>query len=263
MPTPAAAQPNAADVTVARQAFQEGVRAARAGDWETARERFAHSYALNARPSALLNLAGAQAQTGHLVDSAESYREYLGVIEEGHRSRAAAEAKLAEIEPRIPTLTLRLTGVVEGDVVTLDGEALNPALLEGPIPVDPGSRRVAVVRDESEVAEASATLAEGQALELSLDAPLIPEEPIPSEEPTLAEPTLPEPSPTPAETQPPLSPAPQADEEASGSILGQWWFWTIVGVAAVALLAVGIYFAVPPAQPPPNRAFPGGPLEIP
>jgi hypothetical protein len=259
------ADPDARDVSVARTEFRAGVQAARAGDWGAARDHFARSYAINPRASALFNLAGAQLQTGQLVEAAESYREYLGRRTEATAANIAeSERVLAELESRIPTVTLRVDDLADGDEVLLDDAVLNPLLLGQPMPLNPGEHRVAVRRAGDVIASETLRATEGARLEASLVAPA-PPAPRPAEPEPLPAVTSPEPAETAVSPHVAASSSGSSrgaeGETDSGSVLEQWWLWTIVGVVVVGAV-VGIYFAIPPSEAPPNRGFPDGPVEV-
>lgn len=268
LPSLAAAQPATRDVAVARRDFQAGIQAARAGEWDRARDHFARSYAINPRLSALFNLAGAQAHTGELVAAAESYREYLGRRDEATPGNIAeAERLLAELEAKIPTLRLRIDNLEDGDEVMLGDTTVNRLLLGEPMPLDPGEHRITIRRDSAELIGATVVATEGARLETALVAPQREAQPPPEAPPDVGPPPL-EPAPLPelgvsdlpADAEP-SSPSSPPREDDSGTVFEQWWFWTIVGVVVIGG-AIGIYFAVPPTEAPPNRGFPGAPLEV-
>lgn len=167
---PAVAQ-SSSEVAAARRLFRQGLGAARAGEWQSALELFERSYAIVPRDSTLLNLAGAQAQTGQLVAATESYRRFLAEAEgRARRYRPQAEAALAELEPRLAHLVIRVDGLRDGDVVQLGDRELAAAVLGVDLPVDPGRHTLAVRRGEETVAERALALAEGEAREVTLDA---------------------------------------------------------------------------------------------
>lgn len=136
----------AAERSLAREQFQEGVAAAREGDWERALDAFQRSYELLPRPVTLLNLAGAYTQRGQLVEAAEAYRMFLHEEEVTDRQRNDAEAQLAALEPRIPRVRLRVLGLEDGDAVMLDEYQLSVAALDEAYPVDPGEHSATIER---------------------------------------------------------------------------------------------------------------------
>ena len=161
----------ASEAVLAREQFRTGVAAAREERWEEAAEAFQRSYELSPRPLTLLNLAGAYAQTGRLVESVEAYRMFLmertGVTA---RMRSDAEAQLADLEPRIPRARITVLGIAEGDVVRLDEYELSTASLEQPLPVNPGSHTVTLSRGEQEPLVVPFGLDEGATEDVLVDA---------------------------------------------------------------------------------------------
>lgn len=161
--------------------FELGVEAMRRADWETAHEAFARSYQLSPRGSTLLNLATAQAEVGLLVESVESYRRFVREATSGRavRFRRRAQRALDTLEARIAHLTLDLRGLEPSDVVELDGRPLDADAIATSIPVNPGSRVVAVSRDGSVLDRVTRNLAEGEQAQvvMVLPAPILTEPP--------------------------------------------------------------------------------------
>jgi hypothetical protein len=217
------------DVAQARDLFQQGIEAARAERWTEARERFERSYALAERPGTLLNLAGAQAQTGQLVRAAESYRRFLAQATRGREARIAPQARraLAELEPRIAHLTVHATRA-EGEVVTLDGEELPAAELDVSIPIDPGAHVLALVRGDSERDREAFTLTEGEEREVTL-------------EPSIQ-----------IEVSPELAAASADRPSSGGGDDSGLWIGLGVGAAVVVIAAIvlGAYFGAEAANAP-------------
>jgi hypothetical protein len=201
--------PTAAEVTLAREQFRDGVAAARTGRWWEALEAFTRSYELAPRPATLLNLAGAQVETGHLVEGAESYRRFLREADGRAAQRIPmAEAALAAVEPRIARVRVEIEGLLSRDVVSLDELPLSEAVLGEELPVNPGAHALRVERDGAEVGRAEFDVVEGE----RRLAPI-------------------------ALTLPPGEEAPA--ESAGPAWLRSPWFWTAVGVVVVGA-AVGI-----------------------
>lgn len=224
---------SSSEVAAARSLFQEGLAAAREGRWEHARDRFERSYAIAPRPNTLLNLAGAQVQTGQLVAGAESYRRFLAEARSGAaaRYRPQAEEALAEVERRIARLTVSVEGLTEADTVTLDGDELARAALGIEIPVDPGTRTIVVHRGDAERAREIVTLAEGERREITIDVSVdlrVADERSRAQVPEAAL---------------------RADAEAAGGDDGAWiGVGVAVGVLVAAGVAVGVALAVDAAS---------------
>ncbi|MFK7989972.1 MAG: hypothetical protein AB8I08_28390 [Sandaracinaceae bacterium] len=164
--------------------FEEGVEHAQAGEWEQARTRFEEAFALYSHPNIQLNLAAAQAETGHLTDSLATYEallEALNAIPARRRRRRrlpeleTVEEARDDVRDRIPRLTVRVAGAEPGDVVRVDDEARDLERLAD-IPLDPGEHAVAWVRDGRVVGRAEVTLVDGderavEVAEAEADAP--------------------------------------------------------------------------------------------
>lgn len=162
-------EPSASEVAAAREAFVEGAKAARDDRWEQAYEAFRRSYALYPQPSTLLNLAGARAQTGRLVEAAEGYRSF--VREAGPREQAHLEAArdaLESVEQRIPRLRVFTTERADELRVELDGRVLPPEALGTELPVNPGEHRLELTREGALLADRSVTLEERETVDVRL-----------------------------------------------------------------------------------------------
>lgn len=218
-----------AEMSQARDLFQAGVESARQGRWEEARDAFERSLAIVERASTLLNLAGAQAQTGRLVAAAETYRRFLA-RDDVDRYRSDAEASLRAVEARIARLTIAAVGLDDDDAVRLDDEPLEHDALGAPIAVDPGRHVVRVERDGSTVARQEMALGEGEARTVALEvAPRVA---------TAAEPVV---SPV----------ATTTEEPRDGG--DDTWVWVGVGIGAAVVIgvAVGVAVAVTSSEPGP------------
>jgi hypothetical protein len=216
----------------AEQLFNDGVEAARHGDWEQARAGFEAAQELSARPVILMNLAGAQARTGRLVDAARSYRAVADdTSSDAAPFRGAALGMSKTLQLRIPRVRVRTAGLAEGDVVRLDGVTLTRAALADPVLVDPGAHTISVTRDGNDRARVAFSLAERETHDLSLLAALAP----------------------------PRAPAPAAvtgvnlgagDELGAGardaapprhrSVWGSPWLWTAVAAAAAGAATAAV-----------------------
>lgn len=165
--------PSANETALARQEFDAGMAAARETQWEDARQHFARSYELAPRPVTLLNLAGAQAQSGQLVAASESYRRFMSTASErdAERFRAQAEQALAAAEARIGHAELHAEGLAEGDEVRLDDDPISRASLSLTMPLDPGDHVITVRRHGVEVARTAFGVTEGGASTVRLIVP--------------------------------------------------------------------------------------------
>ncbi|AKF07510.1 tetratricopeptide repeat protein [Sandaracinus amylolyticus] len=211
------------DMEQARALFQAGLAAAREARWDEAREAFERSLAIAERPNTLLNLAGAQAQTGRLVAAVASYRRFLELATSGREARYRSQAgdALAALEPRIARLTIATAGLEDDDEVQLDGTTVTS--LAASIPVDPGAHVARIVRDGEEVARQSIALGEGEVRTVALEAPRVVAraEPVAVAAPFVVE---------------------REDERDQGD--GDTWLWVGIGVGAAVVVGVAIGVAV-------------------
>ncbi len=160
-PLPARAQ-SRSELERSRELFEQGLEAAHADRWEEARALFERALAITERPSILLNLAGAQAQTGELVGSATSYRRFLEIATgRDARHRTEATRALARVEARTPHVELEMVALRADDEVMLDDRVLTREELTTPIAIDPGPHQVTVHRDGRQVASEAVSAAEG------------------------------------------------------------------------------------------------------
>jgi tetratricopeptide (TPR) repeat protein len=169
--SPSAAQATE-DTSAARELFESGLEAARHERWDEAREDFERSLAIVERPSTLLNLAGAQSQTGRLTASAASYRRYLEIAGDGASHREQAETALRALEGRLARVTVEITGGEASDELRIDDRVIAPSALDAGIELDPGYHRAVVIRDGEPAAAQRFEVREGErrTLEIALAA---------------------------------------------------------------------------------------------
>jgi hypothetical protein len=161
-----AAEPTEADKDAARILFTEAKELRDAGKLAPALERFARAHQLAATPITTVELARTHVMMGHLVEARRLYQSVDAIEKkpgESPKSVAARdEAKqlLTELEPRIPTIVVKITPADPIVAASIDGKAIEPSDLAKPIAVDPG-KHVIVVRAKKE-ATTNVTVAEGE-----------------------------------------------------------------------------------------------------
>jgi hypothetical protein len=224
---------SAAKVPVARRQYEEGLDAANKGRWSMAYERFKSSYELAPRVITLFNLAGAQAQTGRLVEATESYRRFLRETADGRfpESRTDATAQLEQLEKQISHVTLEVTNIDPRDVIAIDESEFPHAALGEPLPMNPGQHVAQVRRSGAVVASRTITLTPGLAETVRLEVPVKPVDLVvqrPEEPPPVTGATF--------------DPSQRSDQpERSRSIFRSPWLWSAVAVVVVGG-AAGAYF---------------------
>lgn len=177
--------PSAQELETARTLYKEGKDLRAAGDLRGALEKLQAAHALGQTPVTGIELARTYVMASRLVEAREVALSIarLGVAsDETEKSMVArAEgAKLAdELRPRIPALTVRMSGLAPGEVahLTIDGVPVPDAALSETQRVDPG-KHVLVLRvgegAAAREARAQTELVEGQAVEVVIPAPPAP-----------------------------------------------------------------------------------------
>ncbi len=155
-----------------RTLFEQGLAHAEAERWDEARAAFEAALAITERPSILLNLATAEAETGALIESARSYRRFLEIAtgRDQRANRAEATRALAAVELRIAHLTLDASALAADDEIVVDDVVRDRDVIATPIAMNPGEHHVVVRRGRREVIDQRVTLADGEARTLALRA---------------------------------------------------------------------------------------------
>lgn len=142
---------SASDRQLARTLYTKGYEAQQGGRFAEALDSFQRSFDLFNAPTTALHIAECQAALGKLVEASETYRGVAklqlepGAPPEFQHAKDQAAAELAQIEPRIPMLTIRVAPTPPNLVVTLDGALVKNASLGFPRGVNPGVHKVVAV----------------------------------------------------------------------------------------------------------------------
>ena len=224
---------SANEVALSREQYQAGMAAARLNHWEEARLAFARAYEILPRPLILFNLAGAQMESGHPVEAAESYRRFLLEATSGPAAayRAEAEANVATLGGRIAHARFVVGETRRGDLLVVDARPLSGAAVGVSVPFNPGDHVATLTRDGVEVARESFHLADGESRDVALRVtpPSAVVTPVPTREAAWT-------GVTPTST----TPHPAAASESSSGVLHSPIFWTaavvVIAGAAIALL---------------------------
>ena len=170
------ADPSAADLESARELFKEGREARQSGDMKRALERFKAAHQYGQTPVTALELGRTHIQLGELVEGREvllSVARMKVQPDEGEKSsQARAEAaELAEdAKRRIPTLSVKLTGVAPDAAaqVTVDGFPVPIVSLVGIRKANPG-KHVVVAKVGAREETRNVDLEESKTQELAID----------------------------------------------------------------------------------------------
>jgi hypothetical protein len=211
--------PAADDVDRARSLAREGHQAMVESRWDDAYAALDEAYRLAPLPQILVNLAGAELQTGRVRSAIARYEAFLRATT-GDESfaplRPSAEQALEAARARLAHLAIGLERASPGDEVRLDGAPIDPSELPGAIAVDPGMHSLALVRDGRELDREIVDVEPGARVEVILSVPAA----------------------RPAATRPDPARAP-ADGDG-GSVLASPWLWLSVAVLAIGA-GVAIY----------------------
>lgn len=244
-PAVAFADPTAAETSVARDQFKEGMDASKAGRWEEARTAFQRSYEVWPRPLTLLNLAGAQVESGRLVAASESYRRFVreasapGAEPKAVEQKSAAQQALASVEARLPRVRVRVDNLQDADSVDMDGQPLSSGMLGVYYPADPQEHRVSVTRGGVQVATSTFRLKDQETKEVVLVAPAAAAAAV---APKVAS-GRPETSERPAWFKAtPDQPQPE-HPSGGGGVFSSPWFWGITGTLVAAGAVTGVLLA--------------------
>jgi hypothetical protein len=200
----------------AKQWFEEGVAAEKAGDCDTAVDRFIQALEVKQTPQLHLRIGLCLEKLGQLMGAREAYVSALDLPIDNAKLETTLETQLAELVPRIPRLVVRVRGDVRDVALRVDGRE---AKVGEPVEVDPGQRKIVAEAPGHRRLEALREVVERDEKEVEISLEKLD-------------------APTPTDV--PASPPP---EPAHGEHRGPWpWFF--VGGGAVAIGAgIGLFVA--------------------
>jgi hypothetical protein len=183
--------------TAARALAAQGSAAYEAGDFQHALELFERAGAIIPAPTITLMEARTLVELGRLVDALERYDATEHMLDLDPTNPAyvdAAATAQREKQPlleRIPTLRVRVEGVLPGELydVIVDGKKVQPALAAVDRPSDPGPHRVEATTSRGRSAKRELTLVERAHEDVELVLAPLPPPPAPT-------PAAPPPAPT-------------------------------------------------------------------
>jgi hypothetical protein len=147
---PGFAQP-ADDPTVkaARARFNEGVEFFDKGQFENARAAFLQAYALRKHPAVLENLAMSSLRSGHSLEAAKYFQQYLRESSSlTAAQRGDAEKGLAEARTKLGRLEVSAPGGAE---IFVDGDHVGTAPLSDAVDVEPGAHTIKANSDSRSI----------------------------------------------------------------------------------------------------------------
>ncbi|WP_437929607.1 PEGA domain-containing protein [Sorangium sp. So ce291] len=160
----------------ARQLFEDGVKAAKAGKWDDAHAAFLAAWGLKPHYQIASNLGVASLRVGKPRDAAEYLTLYLREAPATKvQERQRAEASLKEARTQVAAVTVRVAP--DGAEVTVDGKLVGRAPLADPVFLDPGRHEVGAKLDRyvAQVRTVEATAGGTETLVLELQRPPAPD----------------------------------------------------------------------------------------
>jgi hypothetical protein len=184
----ASAEPSAGDLATARNALREGLALREKGDLTGALGRFTTAYDLVQTPVTGFELGKTHLLMGHVLQAHELFLKIGRIppaLEESQRSATARDeaARLAgDLEPRIPTLRVRLTLAPGATaVVRIDDDPIATTGALTPRSVDPGKHVIVARAGDGPEERVTIDVGEGETKDVDLApqwvAPKVPETP--------------------------------------------------------------------------------------
>ncbi|UQA61026.1 tetratricopeptide repeat protein [Polyangium aurulentum] len=169
----------ASDPAAAEALFQAGKGLMDKKNYAEACPKFEASYKLDPAIGTLLNLADCHERQGLLARAWVDWGEARDKAKrEGDKPRAdLASRRQTSLEPRVPKITVNVTGPVEGFDVYRDNTKLDPAMLGVALPVDPGPHTITIRRGADVLKESRVESKERAKDEVTLDATDLPPPP--------------------------------------------------------------------------------------
>ena len=233
---------SASDIAQGREFFNQGKQLRNKGDNVGALEKLKAAHALVGSPVTGIELAKTYVLLGQLVEGEEAFLSIArspARPEETAKSAAARRegASLAEqLRPRIPTLTIRITGVPADSVaVTIDGTLVPKEALLGPRMVNPGSHHVLAKSTSGGTAETDVDLKEAEARDVELKLTFAGGE---TQTPAVAAPNAPAP--------PVATKAPEAEAQPHGR--SHILEWALIGGGAAVAIGGAVLMGVEAGQ---------------
>lgn len=187
--TAAFAEPTASDKETARALMKEADAKRDKGDLKGAYENFKAAHAIMGVPTTGYLLGRSQVDLGMLVEARDTLLAVTrmppqpGENETYALARTESQKLADEIEPKIPSIKLTITGTQEGATpsVTIDGQPISAPTIGVPRKHNPGAH-VIVVTVGATTKKTNVELAEGETREITIDVSTPATEPPPVEE---------------------------------------------------------------------------------
>lgn len=160
---------NEVNLEIARSAFQRGVELFHEGNFEAALAEFQKANQNGPSYRILYNIAQSYFELHDYVAALKYYKQYLtnGAADVPAARKTQVEETITKLENRIATIDISVS--VDGAQVSIDDVPVGISPLAGPVPVNPGPRRVTAAKAGLPTASRSLTVAGADRAAVSLD----------------------------------------------------------------------------------------------
>lgn len=174
-PSRAHAEPTAAELVAARQLFAEGQELEKKKDYAAALERFRKVATIKSTAIVRYHEGYCAEKIGHYIDALDAYAkaQLEGEGDPKQKEAVAAARKAQEsLRPRTPKVRVKVSGLAQKGKYELriDGTRISDALIDLPVPVDPGKHLVEVTGDGFTADSQEVTVAEKETKEVTVEA---------------------------------------------------------------------------------------------
>ena len=143
------ADPTTAELTAARELFDEGLKLEEKSQWQAALDKFRKVAAVKTTPAVRFHMGLCLENLGKLVDALNEFeRAQSDAVSDpspgGQTVQKSAPKHIAELRDRIPRVTIQIPEGAKDVAITIDGSSVSAAVIGTAIPLDPGSHTVRV-----------------------------------------------------------------------------------------------------------------------
>jgi hypothetical protein len=225
-PAASAAGPTQSEIAKAREQFHQGTDLEAANDFAGALSKFETVAAVKMTPQVRFHIARCHHHLGKLLEALGGYKRAAYEVSGAKDPKSAevareCEAAIADIEPRIPKLTIRRGKGAEAAQVSLDGVALGDSSIDKENPANPGQHTIEFTPASGKTQSRVVDLPEGESKQIVLSVESTPP-PALIKKPAAA---------------PSIETPPKGDGESSTVVP-----WLLVGVGGASLAASGAFF---------------------
>lgn len=170
----AGAQPTPADLDTARKLFAEAEKHEKAQHWQQALATLQDVASIKETPGVRFHIGNCLDHLGRLVEALRSFERARSLAQQSETRDVLqlAGPRIEQLQARIPTLTVSVTGSGPRPVVRVDGAPMGPEVVGTPVAFDPGSHTVVAHFPGAPPVVRLVALVEGQPLSVQIASPL-------------------------------------------------------------------------------------------